>query len=77
VNGTLADTATNQGISGLTVTVVDATNSSIVYGTTTTGADGYFECTFAIMQPPTVQLVFAGTDQYLAATSGAIELPPA
>jgi hypothetical protein len=75
VNGTLVDTVANQGISGLTVTVVDSSNSSRVYGTATTGADGYFECTFAVMQPPTVQLVFAGTNQYQAVTSDVIELP--
>jgi hypothetical protein len=75
VNGTLVDTVTSQGISGVTVTVVDATNSTVVYGTTTTGTGGYFEYTLAIMQPPTVQLVFAGTNQYQATTSSAIELP--
>jgi hypothetical protein len=76
VNGSLVDTVTNQGVSGVTVSVVDATNSSLVYGETTTGTDGYFEFTWAIMQPPTVQLIFAGNDQYIATTSDAIELPP-
>lgn len=76
VNGTLVSTNTEQGISGLTVSVVDATNSSLVYGTTVTGEGGQFEYTFAVMQPPAVQLVFAGNDQYLAVTSVTIEMAP-
>ncbi|MCL5949370.1 MAG: hypothetical protein M1490_02695 [Candidatus Bathyarchaeota archaeon] len=76
VNGTLADTNTAQGISGLTISVVDATNSSLVYGTTITGDNGYFEYTLDVMQPPTLQLIFAGNDQYIAVTSDSIGIPP-
>jgi hypothetical protein len=76
VNGTLVDTVTHVGLPGLAVSVVDASNSSLVYGNVTTDASGNFELTFAVMQPPTVQLVFAGNNQYLATTSEAIELPP-
>jgi hypothetical protein len=76
-NGTIVDTVTHTGLSGLTVSVVSASNSSLVYGNVTTGVGGYFELTFAVMEPPTVQFVFAGNGQYLAITSDAIELPPA
>jgi hypothetical protein len=76
VNGTLVDTNTEQGISGLTISVVDATNSSLIYGTTVTSEEGHFKYTFEIMQPPAVQLVFAGNDQYLAVTSSTIEMAP-
>jgi hypothetical protein len=71
VNGTLINTETTQGISGLTITVFDATNSSLVYGTIITDENGYFEYTFDMMQPPSVDLIFAGNDQYIAATSSA------
>jgi hypothetical protein len=74
VNGTLVNAETTQGISGLTVTVVDATNSSLVYGTVITGDNGYLEYTFD-MQPPSVELVFAGNEQYVAVTSSVIESP--
>jgi hypothetical protein len=76
VNGTLIDIVNSQGISDLTISVIDATNSSLVYGTTVTSENGHFEYTFAIMQPPTVQLVFAGYEQYLASTSSTIEMAP-
>jgi hypothetical protein len=76
VNGTLIDTVNSQGISGLTISVVDATNSSIVYGTVETGDGGYFEYTLASMAPPSVQLVFAGNNQYVAITSATVEYIP-
>jgi hypothetical protein len=75
VNGTLINTETTQGISGLTVSVVDATNSTLVYGTVVTGDNGYFEYTVDMMQPPSVQLVFAGNEQYVAVTSSTIQQP--
>jgi hypothetical protein len=74
VNGTLINTNTEQGISGLTISVVDATNSTSVYGTTTTDDNGYFEYTFDVM-PLSIQLVFAGNEQYVAVTSSVIQQP--
>jgi hypothetical protein len=75
-NGTLVDTVSHTGVAGVTVTIADASNSTNVYGTVTTGANGNFECTIAFNQSPNVQLIFAGNNQYLATTS-TIELPPA
>jgi len=74
-SGNLIDTVTGEGISGQTITVVDATDNSTIYGTVVTSEGGYFELNWAVMAPPTVQIVFAGDNQYLAVTSSSIELP--
>jgi hypothetical protein len=76
VNGTLIDAVNNQGISGLTISIVDATNNTVVYGTVETGNNGYFEYTLTSLSPPSVQLVFAGTSQYVAVTSSTVEYIP-
>jgi VCBS repeat-containing protein len=74
LNGTLVTTSSAEGVSGVTVSVVDATNSTFVYGTFITDANGYFEYTFSDIQPPSMQLVFAGNDEYLAVTSSTVQM---
>jgi len=71
-NGTLINTNTQQGISGVTISIVDATDNTIIYTTTTTGQTGDFLITFTNAQHPTIQMIFAGNTQYLAATSSPI-----
>jgi hypothetical protein len=74
LNGTLVTTGSAEGVSGVTVSVVDATNSTLVYSTVTTDANGYFEYIFSDIQPPSMQLVFAGNDEYLAVTSSTVQM---
>ena len=74
INGTLTDAITNETLTDQTITIVDATDNSIIYGTATTDSSGYFQVTFQADQLTTIQIIFAGNTQYASYTSDQIQL---